>query len=130
MAKKRRVRILMDSQHVKRSEKLLKSARQYFCHLFWSPIKKINSENFVLVVSVILRLFVNILAADDKFSLSVKASVVRNQYKWNHLKMKKYFLDFFLHLRDLQNIWNTLNKKISLRRNFFLKLKILKGGVT
>ena len=27
-------RILMDSQHVKVSERLLKSARLYFCHIF------------------------------------------------------------------------------------------------
>ena len=34
MPKKPRVRTLMDSQHVKGSERLLKSARQYFCHFF------------------------------------------------------------------------------------------------
>ena len=69
------VRKRVDSQDVKASERLLKSARQYFCHLFWSLIKKISSKNFVLVESEILRLFFNILAADEKFSLSVKASV-------------------------------------------------------
>ena len=34
MPKKLRVRTLMDSQHGKRSERLLKPARQYFCHIF------------------------------------------------------------------------------------------------
>ena len=34
MPKKPLIRTLMDSQHVKRSERLLKSARQYFCHIF------------------------------------------------------------------------------------------------
>ena len=34
MPKKRRVRTLMDSQHVKGSEKLLKSARQNISHIF------------------------------------------------------------------------------------------------
>ena len=33
MPKKPRVRTLMDSQHVNGSQKLLKSARQYFCHI-------------------------------------------------------------------------------------------------
>ena len=75
MPKKIPVRNLMDSQHVKVSERLLKSARQYFCHIFWSLWKKISSKNSVLVVSEILRLFVNILTPDDKYSLSVKASV-------------------------------------------------------
>ena len=78
MPKKPRVRTLMDSQHVKGfkgSESLLKSARQYFCHIFWSLWKKISSKNSFLEVSEILRLFVNILTPDDKYSLSVKASV-------------------------------------------------------
>ena len=69
------VRKRVDSQDVKASERLLKSARQYFCHIFWSLWKKISSKNSVLVVSEILRLFVNILTPDEKYSLSVKASV-------------------------------------------------------
>ena len=34
MPKKPRVGTLMKDQHVKESERLLKSARQYFCHIF------------------------------------------------------------------------------------------------
>ena len=37
--------------------------------------KKISSKNSVLVLSEILRLFVNILTPDGNYSLSVKASV-------------------------------------------------------
>ena len=54
MTKKPRVRTLMDSQNVKGLQRLLKS---------------------VLVVSEIFRLFVNILAPTDKYSLSVKVTV-------------------------------------------------------
>ena len=36
MPKKPRVRTLMDIQHVKGSERLLKSAWQYICHIFAS----------------------------------------------------------------------------------------------
>ena len=36
MPKSPRVRTLMENQHVKVSERLLKSARQYFCHSFLS----------------------------------------------------------------------------------------------
>ena len=75
MPKKLRVKTLMDSQDIKRSETLHESARQYFCHIFLSLWKKISSKNSVSVVSVILRLFVNILAPNDKYSLSVKACV-------------------------------------------------------
>ena len=43
----------------------------FFDH-YW---KKITSEDSVLVVSDILRLFVNILTPNDKYSLAVKASL-------------------------------------------------------
>ena len=71
MAEKLRIRTLMDSQHVKGSETLHKSASQYFCHFFFVILE----ENQLLLVSEILRLSVNILTPDDKYSLSVKASV-------------------------------------------------------
>ena len=75
MPKKPRVRTLMDSQHVKMSKRLLKSAEQYICLIFWSLSKEIPSKNSVLVVSEILRLFGNRLTPNDKDSLSVKATV-------------------------------------------------------
>ena len=75
MNRKTRIRTLINSQHVKGSETLLKSARQYFCHIFWSLWKNMSSKNSLLVVFEILRLFVNILTPDEKYSLSVEASV-------------------------------------------------------
>ena len=75
MPKKPRVRTLMDSQHVKWSERLLKSVEQYFCHIFWSLWKEISSKFCALVLSEILTLFVNIFTHDDKDSISAKASV-------------------------------------------------------
>ena len=75
MTKKPPVRTLKESQHVKWSETLLKSVRQYFCLIFWSLWKEIGPKNFGLVVSKIFRFFVNILTSDDKYSVSVKASV-------------------------------------------------------
>ena len=95
MPKKLGVRTLIDSEHVKGSETLHKSARQYFCHIFWSLWKKISSKNYVLVVSEIFRLFVNIFTRNDKYSLSVKATVQGNQFKCYYLKIKKYFQNFF-----------------------------------
>ena len=74
MDKKLCVRTRMDSEHVKSSERLLKSTRQYFFQIFWSLWKTISSKNSAVVVSEILRLFINILTPDDKYSLSVKTS--------------------------------------------------------
>ena len=75
MPKKAHVTALMDGQHVKRSEKLLKEVRQYLCQVFWSRWKEISSKNSLLVVSENLRLFVNILTPYEKYSLLVKATV-------------------------------------------------------
>ena len=75
MRKKTCVTTLMDSQHVKVSETLLKSERQYFFPIFSSLWKNISSKNFVWVVYEILRLFVNRLRPEDMYFPSVKASV-------------------------------------------------------
>ena len=75
MPKNPLVSMLIDSEHVQGFDTLPKSAQQYFSHIFRSLWKKISSKNSVLVVVIILRLFVNILTPDDKYSLSVKASV-------------------------------------------------------
>ena len=130
MPKKLRVRTLMGSQHVKGSETLLQSAWQYFCRIFWSVWKKISSKNFVLAVSPILPLFVNILTPYEKYSLLVKTSVQRNQFKCNYLEIEKNFLNFFLHFRNLHKIFNPLGKKMSLRGYLFLKFRTAKSGVT
>ena len=75
MPKNARVRTLMDSQHFKGSETLFKSAPQYSCYVFWYLWREISSKNSFFEVSEILALFVNILTLDEKYSLSVKASV-------------------------------------------------------
>ena len=58
MPKKTRVRTLTCSQQGSKS--LLQSARQNFCDIFWWLLKKISLKNSVIVVSEILRHFVNI----------------------------------------------------------------------
>ena len=75
MNKKPSVRTLMDSQHAKGSETLIKYARQYLFYNFWSLWKKISSKNAFLELYETLRLFVNMLTPDYMYSLSVKASV-------------------------------------------------------
>ena len=75
MPKEPCIRTLIESQHVKGSETLLKSRRKYFLITFDHSEEKFGSRNSVSLVSEILRLLVNILTPDDKYSLSVKASV-------------------------------------------------------
>ena len=75
MRKKSGVRTLMEIQHFKGSETLLKSARQYLCYIFLSLCQKIIQKIPFLEVSEILRLFFSMLTPDDNSSLSVRASV-------------------------------------------------------
>ena len=95
MPKKLCVRTLMNSEYVKVSKKFHKSAPRYFCHIFRSLCTEICSKNFVSVVPEILRLFVNTFTPNDTYSVSVKANVWHNQFKWYYLIIKKYFFHFF-----------------------------------
>ena len=85
----------MNSQHVKVSETLHKSARQYFCRIFSLLWNIISSKNSLLVVSEILRLFVNILTPDDKYSLSVKGVFNATNSNAYISKWKNIFWIFF-----------------------------------
>ena len=100
-----------------------------FVIFFWSPWGEISLKSSVLVVSEMLRLFVNVLTPDEKYSLSlsVKAGVQRNQLKCNYLQFKKYFFNLFLHFRNIHQIWNTLKEKMQLISDFFLNLKTVKS---
>ena len=69
LSKKRRFRTSFDSQHVKRSQTLVKSAWEYFYHICSSPWWEINWEVNLLLICQILGLFFNTLAADGKYRL-------------------------------------------------------------
>ena len=94
MPKKPRPRTLMHSQHVKRSKTLFKSSRQYFWDIFWSVWKEISSKISVLIVTQILRLFVNILTPDDKYSLS-KSECLSRPIQMQLSQNQKIFTEFF-----------------------------------
>ena len=110
MHKKPRVRTFMERQHVKVSETLLESSQQELCHISFSIWKSFSSKKIFLVVSQILRLFVNVLPSDDKLSLSVELSVWRIQFKRNFLQNPKRFLVFFL-ISDIYIKFWTFSKK-------------------
>ena len=69
MSKKSRFRGLFQKEHGKLVETLLKSERQYLYYNHWSISWKLTYEKSLLVIFKILRLFVNTLTADDKYSL-------------------------------------------------------------
>ena len=131
MPKEQRIKTLIESQHVKGSETLLKSGRKYFRHIFDHSGKKIGSKNSFLVVSEIFRVFVNILTPNDKYSVSVKASVARNQFKCYYLMIKKYFFHFLFCISGTHIKFGILWKKRWASAGYLLlKLKTAKSGVT
>ena len=79
-------------------------------------------KSIFLLVSEIFRLFFNIWTPDDKYCISVKASVYRDQFKCYYVQIKNYLLIFFLHFRNLNNIWNTFEDRMILWGYLLLKL--------
>ena len=67
LSKKRRFRTSFDSQHVKASETLVKSAWDYFYQIFLSIWNEIIWKRSPSVKFEILAGFVNTLTADDKY---------------------------------------------------------------
>ena len=64
-----RFRTPFDSQHVKGSQTLPKSERQYFYHNFLHSYLKLSSEISLLIICEMLGLFVTTLTGDDKYCL-------------------------------------------------------------
>ena len=56
-------------QHGKQAQTLLKYEQHHLHHDYWSMQKQLSWEKPLLMISKISRLFVNILAANDKYSL-------------------------------------------------------------
>ena len=96
MYKKHPFRTLLDNQHVKRSQTLVKSAWQYFYDFFRHSERKWFGKKPLLVICEILWHLVNTLSTDDKF-LFVIVKFYRKQFKCNYLRKKWPFLNFFLH---------------------------------
>ena len=61
--------------------------------------------------------------------LFVTENIWRNQFGSNYLKNEKLFLNFFLHFRDLHEILNICNKKMSFRADLFAQLRTPKNVV-
>ena len=69
MSRKSRFRRPLDKRNGKRSETLLKYARQQLCQIYCSLWKQLRWKKSVLGIWRILGLFVNTLTAKDKYFL-------------------------------------------------------------
>ena len=69
MSKKPRFKKPYHKQNPKRSETLLKPARQHRCHIYWSMWKKITCKKSLLVIWIIFGLFLNTMTANEEHCL-------------------------------------------------------------
>ena len=69
MCKKSSFRLPFEKEHGKLVSALLKSQGQHLYHIYWSMGKQFNCKKSLLIMWKILRPFVNILSAADKYSL-------------------------------------------------------------
>ena len=78
----------------------------------------------------VLRMFVNILTANHKYSVINRDKILDSQFRWNYHKNKTHFLNLFLHFWNLYSILRILKKNIIFTANVFPKLRTLKNVVT
>ena len=57
-----------NKKHIARSQTLLKCSRQHLYHIYWPLWRKLSSKKSLIVICKFLRLFVDTLTADGKYS--------------------------------------------------------------
>ena len=63
------MRVPLDTQNGKRAQKLFKSQRRHFSHIYFSLFRQLSLKKSILVVWKILTMFVNTFTAYDKYSV-------------------------------------------------------------
>ena len=100
MSKKSCFRGPFDKQHGKVNQTMLKSERHQRYHFFSSLCRQLSWKKSVLVICKVLRMFVNVLNADDKCFLLNRDNLRRPIQKQLSEKQKT-FLRFFLKFSNL-----------------------------
>ena len=94
MSKKRHLTVPFNKQHGEQAQILFKSERRYFYHIYRSLRRQLSLKKSLLVIWKILRLFVKIFTANDKYSLLNRDNLM--QLIQMQLSQKsKSFLNFF-----------------------------------
>ena len=86
-------------------------------------------KKFLLVICKVLRVFVNTLAADDKYSVLNRDNLLQDVQMQLTQKRKTFSSSFFLHFRNLDSISNIFEKKMTLIADVFLNLRTAKNVV-
>ena len=128
-SKKRRFRTSFDSQHVKLSQKLVKSAWEHFYHIFPSLSSKMIQKMFPLLKVEIAGVLVNTLAADYKYP-SRDCENLPFPIQMQLSKKRKKFSEFFVPF--IESTWNFkhFQKKKIVIGNVFPNIQTVKYLVT
>ena len=94
MSKKSRFKGSFGKQYRKRTQALLKFAREYLYHIYWSLCSQLTCKKSLLVTWKISRLFPNTLSAESKYSL-LKRDNLTQPIQMELSQKQNTFCDFF-----------------------------------
>ena len=103
MSEKPGLRGPFQKKHRKRPQKLLQSWRRQLYHIYWSLWTSFSWKKSVLVICKILRLFLNTLTADDKYSLHNRDNLTQPIHILLPKKQKTFFQFFSPWLKSILN---------------------------
>ena len=121
-------RSAFEKQHDKQSQTLLKSAWHQLHHVYWWLWRKLSWKNSVLVICKILGLFVNTLAADDKYFLLNKD--ILTQPIGMQFSITKTFCTVFFSFLHFWYLDQLLNILMILIAYLFPMLRTVKDVIT
>ena len=95
ISKKSRFRSPIQTQDIKRDQKLLKFERHHIYHIYWSYSGQFSSKKSLLVKCKIFRQFVNTVTSHDKYSFLNRDNLTQ-PIQMQLFQKQKNFLKFFL----------------------------------
>ena len=93
-SKKSRFRGPLDKQHGQENQTMLKPEPHHLYHIYWSLWKQLSSKKSLLVISKVLRMFVNILTANDQYFLPNRDNLRQPMQRQLYQK-QRFFSRFF-----------------------------------
>ena len=121
MFKKSRVRGLFGKWHGEQFETLLKSERRRLYNIYWSLGRPLSWKRSFLMICKILGLFVNLLTADEKYSL-LKIRNLLLHIPMDLSQKRKIFCQFFFDFHKLRWNFEHFQKKMTLLAHPLLNL--------
>ena len=110
MSKKSRFRGPFDKEHGKRAETLLKSVWHHVYHIYWCLGMKWRLKKSLWVICKILGLFVNLLTADNKYSVLNRENLLQ-EFQMQLSQKPKIFSEVFFEFFEFRFNFAHFEKK-------------------